>query len=46
MALKESNKNRKKIETPVEPYEPVIHTDSTIGWVFVICLVLAFFAAM
>jgi|LakMenEpi03Aug12_release.lakeMendotaPanAssembly.Ray.scaffolds.fasta_scaffold3090404_2 hypothetical protein len=47
MALKESNKNRKKtVEPTVEVYEPVIQTDSTIGWVFIICLVLAFFAAM
>lgn len=52
MALKESNKNRKKtLDKPVPPSNTIvpeyeIKTDSTIGWVFVICLVLAFFAAM
>jgi hypothetical protein len=45
MALKESNKNRKKPVT--QKYEePAIHTDTTIWTVLIICLVIAFFAAM
>lgn len=52
MALKESNKNRKKPSTTVEKKvvqkveEPAIHTDTTIWTVLIICLTIAFFAAM
>jgi hypothetical protein len=44
MALKESNKNRKKPVTQQE--EPAIQTDTTIWMVLIICLVIAFFAAL
>lgn len=54
MALKETNKNRKKKllqpgsewSNNVSQESPPIQTDTTIWFILIICLVVAFFAAL